>query len=54
MISPSRCGFLKDGVDDTVSAIKLELNSWNQCIKIDPILYTVTDPLDIWGESADF
>ena len=41
-------------VDDVVSAIKLELNSWDKCIKIDPILYTVTDPLGLSGESADF
>ncbi len=44
----------KDGVDDAVSAIKLELNSWDKCIKIDPILYTVTNPLVFSGESADF
>ena len=30
------------------------MNSWNKCIKIDPILYTVSDPLSLSGESADF
>ena len=44
----------RDDVDDVVSAIKLELNSWDKCIRIDPILYTVTDPRGFSGESADF
>ena len=34
----------KDKVDDMITKIKLDLNSWHACIKIDPIVHTVTDP----------
>jgi hypothetical protein len=27
-----------------ITKIKLDLNSWHACIKIDPIIHTVTDP----------
>ena len=35
----------KDAVDATIQKVKLTLNSWHACIKIDPIVHIVTDPL---------
>jgi len=35
----------KDAVDATIQKVKLALNSWHACIKIDPIVHIVTDPL---------
>ena len=42
----------RDDVGVVVLDVKLELNSWDKCIKIDPFLYTVTDPLGLSGTSA--
>jgi hypothetical protein len=35
----------KDAVDATIQKVKLDLNSWHACIKVDPIVHIVTDPL---------
>ena len=32
-------------VDAIVRKVKLDLNSWHACIKVDPVTYIVTDPL---------
>jgi hypothetical protein len=35
----------KDAVEETIQKVKLDLNSWHACIKVDPIVHVVTDPL---------
>jgi hypothetical protein len=35
----------KDAVGATIQKVKLDLNSWHACIKVDPIVCIVTDPL---------
>jgi hypothetical protein len=35
----------RDAVDATIQKVKLDLNSWHACIKVDPIVHIVTDPL---------
>jgi hypothetical protein len=35
----------KDTVDATIQRVKLDLNSWHFCIKVDPVVHIVTDPL---------
>jgi hypothetical protein len=35
----------RDEVDAMVRMVKLDLNSWHACIKVDPVTYIVTNPL---------
>jgi hypothetical protein len=32
----------RDAVDATIQKVKLDLNSWHSCIKVDPIVHIVT------------
>jgi hypothetical protein len=52
MISLQRCWCAEDKVDDMMSRIKSDLNSWHACIRIDPITHTVTNPRGASGSGA--